>query len=135
MKQYLRILLVLLGLYLAACVAIGVTVAEIALHPHHRALTDAEQVYAHAWATDDGATLTNVEIKAADGIPLRAWEVDPDDSNGSVVLLLAWARWQPTRDDQLCGHAAGTRIWRSDARCSRARFQRRRACHLRVVGA
>lgn len=69
MKQYLRILLVLLGLYLAACVAIGVTVAEIALHPHHRALTDAEQVYAPAWATDDGATLTNVEIKAADGFP------------------------------------------------------------------
>jgi len=43
MKPYLRILLVLLGLYLVACIAIGVTVAEIALHPHRRALTDAEQ--------------------------------------------------------------------------------------------
>jgi uncharacterized protein len=65
-----------------------VTVAETALHPHRRALTDAEQAQAPAWAKDDGATLTNVEIKAADRIPLRAWEVDPEDSNGSVVLLL-----------------------------------------------
>ena len=88
MKRSLRILLRVLGLYLIACVAIGITVAEIALHPHRRALTDAEQAQAPAWAKDDGATLTTVEIKTADGIPFRAWEVDPEDSNGSAVLLL-----------------------------------------------
>lgn len=88
MKQFLRICLGILGLYLIVCIVIGLIVAEIALHPRRRALTAADEVKAPAWAKDDGAILSTVEIKAADGIALRAWEVDPEDSNGPVVLLL-----------------------------------------------
>lgn len=88
MKRFLRICLGILGLYLLACAVIGITVAEMALHPHRRDLTAADEANAPAWAADDGAAIANVEIRGADGTPLRAWEVDPEDSNGSVVLLL-----------------------------------------------
>jgi len=88
MKKFLRICLAILGLYLIFCVAIGVIVAEIALHPHRRPLSEAEDAEAPAWAKEDGALLSNAQIRAADGVVLRAWEVDPEDSNGSAVLLL-----------------------------------------------
>lgn len=88
MKRFLRIFLAILGLYLTGCIVIGVIVAEIALHPHRRALSAADEANAPAWARDDGAAITNVEIRATDGTPLRAWKVEPEDSNGSVVLLL-----------------------------------------------
>lgn len=88
MKRVLRICLAILGLYLIGCLVLGVIMAEIALHPRRRALTPADQAEAPAWAKDDGAAIANVEIRAADGTPLRAWEVDPEDSKGSAVLLL-----------------------------------------------
>ncbi|HET8826992.1 MAG TPA: hypothetical protein VFM77_17745, partial [Terriglobales bacterium] len=88
MKRFLRICLAILGLYLISCLVIGTIVAEIAVHPHRRALTAADQTNAPAWAADDGAVIANVEISALDRTPLRAWEVEPEDSNGSVVVLL-----------------------------------------------
>lgn len=88
MKRIVRILLAILGLYLIACAVLGVVVAEVALHPPRHAITAPEEAGASAWAENDGARLSNVEIRATDGIALRAWEVEPEDANGSIVLLL-----------------------------------------------
>ncbi len=55
MKRLFRICLGILGLYLLACAAIGITVAEMALHPHRRTLTPADEAKAPLWAQDDGA--------------------------------------------------------------------------------
>jgi alpha-beta hydrolase superfamily lysophospholipase len=51
-------------------------------------LTQAEEASAPAWAKDDGASVSEVAIKASDGIPLKAWEVVPEDANGDMVILL-----------------------------------------------
>lgn len=74
--------------WLALCAAIGVTSAELALHPAHRALTTSDSVAAQEIAAQDDAALRLVSISADDGAVLRAWEFEPLHKNGNAVLLL-----------------------------------------------
>lgn len=74
--------------YVAMCFVVGSFAAEFTLHPHRRELTPAQKAQAPAWAKDDGGTLSDVAIKAVDGIRLNAWLVEPEDSNKDVVVLL-----------------------------------------------
>lgn len=78
-----------LALYLVSCSAIGIVVAEKALHPNRSALSATDETEGRAWARDnDDATLSDVTIKANDGVMLSAWEVEPDEANGNAVILL-----------------------------------------------
>ena len=87
-KRYWRYIALTLGIYLVFCVVAGIIAAEMALHPVRRPLTATDEATVPAWAGDDGASVSEVEIKATDGIPLQAWVVVPDDANGQMVILL-----------------------------------------------
>ena len=79
---------ILLFLYLALSFVAGAFVAEGALHPARRALTAANEHAEQLQAKDDGASIVEVAIPAADGVSLQAWYLHPEDANGNAVLLL-----------------------------------------------
>lgn len=87
-KRYWLYTALALGTYLLLCVVAGFVGAELALHTVRHPLTVQDEAGARAWAKDDGASVSEVEIKATDGIPLEAWEVVPEDRNGPTVILL-----------------------------------------------
>jgi uncharacterized protein len=75
-----------LGLvYLAACLLIGVLLAEIAFHPAKVSID--RKSTAQEMAARIGATLQDVSIKAEDGIDLQAWFARPRQVNGNSIIL------------------------------------------------
>lgn len=84
--RWFRVLLLAAGIYLLLSVFAGAFLAEIALRPGRRAVTRERE--ATAIAQSLGASLQDVEIKGADGVPLRAWFARPARPNGNAVLLL-----------------------------------------------
>jgi len=80
--------LAILFLYFLTCAVAGVFVAETILHPSRTRITPSDEAHAPAWAKEDDSTLSAVSITARDGVPLRAWELQPDNANGDEVLLL-----------------------------------------------
>ena len=79
---------VLAALYLAATVFGGIGLGWMAVHPGTRPLTALDERKAEATAHAENAELQDVQIVSPDGIPLRAWFVQPTQANGSVVMLL-----------------------------------------------
>jgi len=78
--------LVLASASLALSVASGVFLAEAALHPGRRPVLHEREAQAIAEAMH--ARLEDVSVTTADGTPLAAWFVTPEDWNGAAVILL-----------------------------------------------
>jgi len=83
-----RSLLLALILYFTVCTVAGLYVADGALRPARRPLTDDEITAMHASASSLDATLADVSITTPDQAILRAWLLQPNHSNGNAVLLL-----------------------------------------------
>lgn len=83
-----RRLLLAVALYLAFCTVAGIFVADGALHPPRRPLTDAEIAAARQYAHALDAELEDVSITAPDGATLKAWLIRPHHPSGDSVLLL-----------------------------------------------
>jgi pimeloyl-ACP methyl ester carboxylesterase len=89
MKRVARLAgIILLFPYLALSIIAGIMLAESTLHPARRPLDPAYRAQSVARAHEMGAKLLDVEIQAADGIPLRGWLVRPVQGNNSAVILL-----------------------------------------------
>jgi dipeptidyl aminopeptidase/acylaminoacyl peptidase len=73
--------------WLVLCAATGIFATEGALHPARLPLTHADEQRASDIATQNRATLANVEITARDGARLRAWSIRPHMGNGDAVIL------------------------------------------------
>ena len=87
MRRLRRLLTAWITGYVLFSVAGGIMLAELQLHPWRRPLAHAQQAEAIV-RERYGAELQNVQIAAADGVPLSAWYVQPHNANGMHVLLL-----------------------------------------------
>jgi uncharacterized protein len=88
MSRWLRWLLVILSIYLAASTLVSVWVMEGALHPPRRPLTSAEESAMQQMAHGLNAEFQDVNITTTDSVQLYAWSIQPRKSNGNTVLLL-----------------------------------------------
>jgi uncharacterized protein len=81
---------VILGLilYLVFCVIGGIFVADAALQPARRPLSEDDVAVARNSAAEHGANLEDVSITMPDGVVLRAWKLRPRDASGDAVILL-----------------------------------------------
>ena len=82
-----RVLAVLAILYAIASLIVGIKIAEQSLHLHKRSLTD---IAAHRERIRQQfhVEIQDVSLTAADGITLKAWFIQPADSNGKSVIIL-----------------------------------------------
>jgi fermentation-respiration switch protein FrsA (DUF1100 family) len=82
-----RLLAVLAILYSIACLIAGIALAELSLHLHKLPLRD---IAAHRERIRQQfhADIQDVSLTAADGITLKAWFIQPTDSNGKSVIIL-----------------------------------------------
>jgi pimeloyl-ACP methyl ester carboxylesterase len=85
MRCLVRRVLFFLLTYAMLCTAVGIFVAEGALHPQRRHLTPAASVQPMTF--DQSATLREVSI-ARGNATLRAWCIRPTKPNGDAVILL-----------------------------------------------
>jgi uncharacterized protein len=82
-----RLLLAFL-IYLAACTVAGIYVADGTLHPGRRPLTSEETAAERDSVRELSADLADVSITTSDGVPLSAWLIKPQRTNGNAVILL-----------------------------------------------
>jgi len=87
-RKALRIGFAILTVYLLLSAVAGIVLAEVILRPGRHRLTAIDRTQAPAWAEDDDAVLSEVNVVSADGTSLQAWELHPEDANGDVVILL-----------------------------------------------
>jgi hypothetical protein len=86
-RRLLRVAVGLFILYTAAAVACGIFLAEFTLHLPRRPVRHEEK--ASAIVRDQfHTTLQDVSTTTGDGTQLKAWFVEPQNSNGSFVILL-----------------------------------------------
>jgi predicted acyl esterase len=81
----------LLTVWLVITSALGILVAEWALHPGRRRLGPAFESSARTIAAANHALLASVSIPARDGVSLRAWSFRPilsSAGNSDAVILL-----------------------------------------------
>lgn len=64
----------LLAFWIVLTVAVGIVSVGWALHPGRRAVTQADETHAQSIAESDGAQLTEVVVRADDGVRLRGVE-------------------------------------------------------------
>jgi len=83
-----RRLLIALLLYLAFCAVGGIYLADGALHPARRRLTEDEVAAVRQSAQALDAEMEDAAITAADGAVLRGWILRPHHGNGDAVILL-----------------------------------------------
>jgi uncharacterized protein len=76
------------AVWLALAVAIGIVMADVALHPARRPIAPQDKLSAQAVSGRNHAVLSDVAIAAPDGVVLRAWEMMPQDWNEDAVILL-----------------------------------------------
>jgi alpha-beta hydrolase superfamily lysophospholipase len=86
-RRITRILLILLLFPVLAAMVIGWFVAPAFLHPIRRALTPDLLQQADASFSQIGVHREAFDVRAADGILLRGWEVTAAQPNGSWILL------------------------------------------------
>jgi dipeptidyl aminopeptidase/acylaminoacyl peptidase len=79
---------VTLALWLIPCIAMGILLAEWALHPGRRILKAQTEALAEAVAARNQAGVTEVAVTADDGVMLRGWSFRPQHGNGDAVILL-----------------------------------------------
>jgi pimeloyl-ACP methyl ester carboxylesterase len=87
-NRTLRRILVALLMYCAFCLVAGNVVADWALRPSRRPLTQQEETTMHQVALNLDADLADVSIVTPDGAMLRGWEIHPHHGNGDAVILL-----------------------------------------------
>jgi pimeloyl-ACP methyl ester carboxylesterase len=87
LRPYLKFALLLAALYVFGCIAGGILLAELQLHPPRRRITHRAEV-AQAVREYHRASLEDVSIMVEDGATLQAWYVRPENDNGSAVILL-----------------------------------------------
>lgn len=75
-------------LYAAFCVIGGISLADGALHPARRGLSEEEAARFHQTTATIGAQVEDVSITAPDAAVLRAWLVHPVHPNSDAVVLL-----------------------------------------------
>jgi len=75
-------------LYIVFSAVAGVFVADGALHPAKRSLTDEDVTAARNAFLKSRARLTETSIAATDGAILRGWIVKPEQESGAAVILL-----------------------------------------------
>lgn len=88
MKRIATVSTILLGIYLALCLGLGIFIADGALHPMRRPIDAKERMNARKVAEAAGSHLQDVALKTTDGIVLKAWLIRPAEDNGNSVLLL-----------------------------------------------
>ena len=81
-----RRLLILVSVYLVLSALLAVGLGEIAFHPYRLPLN--RRALAVAGAARFGGELQDVSVRAADGVELQAWFVQPGRNNGNAVILL-----------------------------------------------
>jgi hypothetical protein len=77
-----------LAVWLISSALIGVVAVEGALHVPRKPLQHADEEFAHAISSRNLATMNDVDIRADDGVTLRAWTFIPQGGNGNAVILL-----------------------------------------------
>src|SRR5579872_3432272 len=82
-----RILLWLAAIYTLGCVVAGIRLAEVSLRLPKRMLGDGSQYRARV-GQEFGARVEDVAIVAEDHAVLKAWFVEPRNSNEMSVVLL-----------------------------------------------
>lgn len=88
MRKPVRVLIWLSASYLAVCVAIALFLVDISLHPVRRGIPAEAQNEIRQLTTQLTSQLEDVQISAADGVPLRGWFIRPLRDNGNAVILL-----------------------------------------------
>ena len=86
-RRSLRYLLIPGLGFALVCAISAIFLAEGALHPARLSLVYRDQIRQRV-ADQYGAKLQEVSVKAHDGALLRAWYVEPPNSNGNAVILL-----------------------------------------------
>jgi len=85
-RLYLKLATVAVLLYAVGCVAGGVLLAEMQLHPPRRPIRHRAE-FSRFVRDNFKAELLDVSIEAQDGITLRGWYVRPEKDNGNAVIL------------------------------------------------
>jgi uncharacterized protein len=80
--------LVSLAGWIVICGAIGVVAAEGALHPQRMPLDSSATAQAQLCASRNHASLTEVSVRASDGVLLRGWSIRKSTGNGDTVVVL-----------------------------------------------
>jgi pimeloyl-ACP methyl ester carboxylesterase len=75
-------------MYLAFCAVGGIFLADGALHPARRDLTQGETAWFRQRVQARGAGMEDVSITTPDAVVLRGWLVRPTRPNGDAVVLL-----------------------------------------------
>ena len=86
LRKYLLPFAAAVCVYILCCCIAGIFVAENTLHPGREPEISAAET--SDWINEDGATLSPVNISAANKISLYAWIVKPANANGDTVLVL-----------------------------------------------
>jgi len=87
-NRKVRWLIFFVGVYTAVCVVGGIFLADGTLHPGRRELTRDEIAGARDAVRALHAELSEVSIRAADGVVLRGWLLRPAHANGDAALVL-----------------------------------------------
>lgn len=87
-RRWLRLLLLLLSAVAVLALGSAVALCEFSVRIPSPFRIPPRTQWADAVASRHGAAWREVEIRAADGAPLRAWFFEPKASNGAVVLVL-----------------------------------------------
>jgi pimeloyl-ACP methyl ester carboxylesterase len=83
-----RRLLLFLTLYLTFSAVAGIYVADGALHPSRRSLTEEDEFGMRQIAHSLDSDLENVSLITPDAATLRAWSIQPRRGNGDAAILL-----------------------------------------------
>lgn len=86
-RRIRRIVVIVLGLYLVACLASAIFLSEITVHLPRKPLRHRAE-FASIVQEQFHAELTDVTLIADDGATLKAWYAQPQNANGSSVILL-----------------------------------------------
>ena len=86
--RQVRWLFVFLALYLAACTAGGLYLADGSLHPGRRTLSEEEVIAFQNTLRSTQAELKDVSITTSDQVILRGWILRPLTPNGNAVIVL-----------------------------------------------
>jgi dipeptidyl aminopeptidase/acylaminoacyl peptidase len=88
MRKILRPLVWCGCVYLVLCTLAAAFLAHVTLYPQRRLLSAGAETQMGETAEQFGAHLQDVETRASDQVPLRAWYLEPEHANHDVVLLL-----------------------------------------------
>ena len=75
------------GIYLAACIALGIVLSNTSVRMHRMPLRQTSAIRTRIQREFD-APLQNVSITAVDGAVLRGWYIEPPKNNGQSVIIL-----------------------------------------------